>query len=187
MISKRQEGFTLIELLVAVAITGAIAGVLAITISQFITISKQGTERLIALDEVQNVTRWIARDMQSAFIAGTLPGCTTNCSDLTLTIVDPSGNVVYDPPDPAKGQTSGTLIYETIDTVHYFTDGLNVYRAFNDSGTLTISESADISFTLNTIQNTRERHFVTLDITSPVEGGSDVVEQTHIYLRTTGE
>ena len=181
MMSKGQEGYTFIELLIAVVITGMIAGVLVTTIYQFSVVSSRGTSRLTALDETQNTARWVARDVHRAVAASTQAGCSTDCQTLTLTVPDVSGDVTYVPPDTAKGHIFGTFSYEN-DTVQYFAENGDLKRTVNDGGTQTIAQSVSVSFTTITFSGSRDRHFVTMDITAPVSHGDDVVEQIHLYL-----
>lgn len=185
--SKGQEGYSMTELLIAIVITGMIAGVLATTVYQFSVVSTQGTNRLTALDETQNIARWVARDVHGAVEAGTQLGCSSDCQTLTLTIPDPSGVVTYTPPDPDKGHVFGTYSYEN-DTILYFTDDSDFKRKVNGGGTQTIAQSVSVNFTTITfVSGSRDRHFVTMDITAPVAHGDDVVEQIHLYLQATDQ
>ena len=179
---KNQKGYSMIELLIAVVITGMIAGVLVTTIYQFSVVSSRGTTRLTALNETQNIARWVTRDVHGAVDAGTQVGCSSNCKTLTLTVPDPSGNVTYIPPDPAKGHVFGTYSYEN-DTILYFAEDGDFKRLVNGGGTQTIAQSVTVTFTTITFSGSRDRHFVTMDITAPVDHGDDVVEQIHMYLQ----
>ena len=186
MSAKSQAGYSLIEMLIALVITALVGGVLVTSINQFTVISRQGTTRLTALDEVQNAAWWVIRDAQSAVLAGTQAGCTSNCTYLELTVPNPSGTVTYTPPNPALGQVFGTLSYES-DTITFYKDGENFCRSINGGGGYTIAKSITVTFTTTTIPGTRNRHFVTVDMTAPIDGGDDVVQQFHTYLRATGE
>jgi type II secretory pathway pseudopilin PulG len=59
-------GFTLIEVLVILAITGAIAGVLSLTINQTMQTSSTETSQSLLLTQVHQAAAWITRDIGSA-------------------------------------------------------------------------------------------------------------------------
>ena len=63
---KNQEGFTLIEMLVALAITGLIGTVIAMSIFQVFNINDSTSNRVIAITEVGNAGYWIMRDAKMA-------------------------------------------------------------------------------------------------------------------------
>jgi prepilin-type N-terminal cleavage/methylation domain-containing protein len=88
---KGQKGFTLPELLVTVAITGLIVTFLGTATYQIITITEYGSDKTIAMHELQNVAHWLSRDGQMASTARggnelvlTLP----DGSSITYTVVD---------------------------------------------------------------------------------------------------
>jgi prepilin-type N-terminal cleavage/methylation domain-containing protein len=63
-INKRQRGFTLIELLVALAISGAIAGGISLSIFQTLDYNARGNARMTAVKQVENAIHYIIRDVQ---------------------------------------------------------------------------------------------------------------------------
>jgi len=88
---KSQEGFTLPELLITVAITGLIVSFLGMAVYQIITVTEYGSDKMVAMHELQNVAHWVSRDgqMASTAIGGnelvlTLP----NDSSITYSVVD---------------------------------------------------------------------------------------------------
>lgn len=63
MMSKLTEkGFTLIELLVAMAIAGAIMGVMSASVITIMRVTEQNDEWNVNLRQVQNAGRWISSD-----------------------------------------------------------------------------------------------------------------------------
>jgi len=184
MMSKGEKGYSLVELLLAVFLTAMVAGVLATSVSQFITISGQGTSRLVALDEVQNTARWLIRDIQSAYNAGTQPLCSP-CTELTLQVINTSGSIEYTAPSVALGHVFGTFTYEDTTTITYTLEENTLFRTIGSTRTA-ISNSVTVSFEHHEmlIPGTRTAHYVTVDISSPVEDGDDVVEQIHAYLKS---
>jgi prepilin-type N-terminal cleavage/methylation domain-containing protein len=88
---KGQKGFTLPELLITVAITGLIVTFLGTATYQIITITEYGSDKTIAMHELQNVAHWLSRDGQMASTARggnelilTLP----DGSSITYAVVD---------------------------------------------------------------------------------------------------
>ncbi len=195
MITKGEKGYSLVELLLASAITALIAGVLVTSIYQFTVVSSHGTARLVALDEVQIAARWVIRDSQSAIQAATPVACGINCTSVDLTVPDPSGTVTYTAPVPALGEVFGTLTYTT-GTITYSMNGTDLQRSVNGGLAQTIAHDVDVTFTSlvepgsctpQPCEPTRDKNFVTMDITAPVEHGDDIVEEIHMFLRSTGE
>jgi prepilin-type N-terminal cleavage/methylation domain-containing protein len=66
LLSKGQRGFTLLELIIAVAITGAIAGGITMSIFQTFDYDARGKARMIAVKQVENVVHHMIRDVQMA-------------------------------------------------------------------------------------------------------------------------
>ena len=84
---KGQKGFTLPELLITVAITGLIVTFLGTAIYQIITVTEYGSDKTIAMHELQNVAHWVSRDGQMASTA-------TGGNELVLTLPDDS-SIIY--------------------------------------------------------------------------------------------
>jgi YD repeat-containing protein len=61
-----QSGYTLIELLVIIAVMGAVAGVMAMTIDLITNVSRSATAQSVALSQVARAASWIAKDTASA-------------------------------------------------------------------------------------------------------------------------
>jgi len=80
---KEQAGFTLTELLIAVAITGLIVGFLGTAVYQTVSITRYGSDRLIAAHDLQNTAHWVSLDAQMANEA-------TGGSELVLTLPEES-------------------------------------------------------------------------------------------------
>jgi len=63
---KAQGGVTLVELMVGIAITGAIGGVIVMTIIQLDTVGSSNTNRIVSVNYVQNAGYWIQVDTKVA-------------------------------------------------------------------------------------------------------------------------
>jgi prepilin-type N-terminal cleavage/methylation domain-containing protein len=61
-----QQGFTLVELLVVIAVTGLVAGVMALMFNVVTKISTTSTSQNIVLSQVQEAGSWITRDIMSS-------------------------------------------------------------------------------------------------------------------------
>jgi prepilin-type N-terminal cleavage/methylation domain-containing protein len=96
LIGKKQRGFTLIELLVALAITGAIAGGISLSIFQTLDYNARGNARMIAVKQVENAIHYISRDVQMSQIVEPAASPDPDGFPLTLTWVewDNTENVV---------------------------------------------------------------------------------------------
>lgn len=66
LINREQRGFTLIELMVAIAITGLIISGVAVAIYQTISINASASNRMVAVNQVQNAGYWVSRDAEMA-------------------------------------------------------------------------------------------------------------------------
>jgi prepilin-type N-terminal cleavage/methylation domain-containing protein len=66
LLSKGQRGFTLIELIIAVAITGAIAGGITMSVFQTFDYDARGKARIVAVKQVENAVHHMIRDVQMA-------------------------------------------------------------------------------------------------------------------------
>jgi prepilin-type N-terminal cleavage/methylation domain-containing protein len=74
MLKTTEKGFTLIEVLVALAILGAIMGVMSAAVITILKTSSQNDEWNVNLRQVQNAGHWISRD---ALMAQTVSDNTT--------------------------------------------------------------------------------------------------------------
>jgi prepilin-type N-terminal cleavage/methylation domain-containing protein len=63
---KTQRGFTLLEIVVALAIVGALASVIVMTISQIFTSNMRDSARMTAVQDAQSALHWLSRDAQMA-------------------------------------------------------------------------------------------------------------------------
>jgi prepilin-type N-terminal cleavage/methylation domain-containing protein len=81
--TKRQRGFTVPELLISVAIIGIIVSFLGTAVYQILTVTEYGSDKMIALHELQNAAHWFGSDGQMAKTA-------TGGSELVLTLPDDS-------------------------------------------------------------------------------------------------
>ncbi len=71
MLKTTEKGFTLIEVLVALAILGAIMGVMSAAVISIMRINSQNTEWNVNLRQVQNAGHWISRDALMAQVVTT--------------------------------------------------------------------------------------------------------------------
>jgi len=81
--TKRQRGFTVPELLISVAIIGIIVSFLGTAVYQILTVTEYGSDKMIALHELQNTAHWFGSDGQMAKTA-------TGGNELILTLPDDS-------------------------------------------------------------------------------------------------
>jgi prepilin-type N-terminal cleavage/methylation domain-containing protein len=80
---KGQRGFTVPELLITVAIIGIIVSFLGTAVYQIITVTEYGSDKMLALHELQNAAHWVSSDGQMARTA-------TGGNELVLTLPDDS-------------------------------------------------------------------------------------------------
>jgi len=66
IIIGNQQGFTLIEVLIAVAVLGAITGIMAMTFNMVTRTTTTGTAQNLMMSQVNQAANWIARDIESA-------------------------------------------------------------------------------------------------------------------------
>jgi prepilin-type N-terminal cleavage/methylation domain-containing protein len=91
-----QKGFTIIELLVAIAITAVIALGVAVAVYQMFSVNSSSSNRVLAVNQVQNAGYWMSSDAEMAQYMAT--GATENGFPLTLRWVDWDGvghQVIY--------------------------------------------------------------------------------------------
>ena len=80
---KGERGFTLVEILIATAIMGLIISVLGTDIYHGVTIPEYGSDRMIAMHELQNAAHWVSLDGQMARTA-------SGGNELVMTLPDDS-------------------------------------------------------------------------------------------------
>ena len=80
---KSQKGFTVPELIVSVAITGLIVSFFGTAVYQTLTVTEYGSDKMIAMHELQNVAHWVSLDGQMAKAA-------SGGSELVLTLPNDS-------------------------------------------------------------------------------------------------
>jgi len=66
IIKRKEKGFSLIEMAVALAITGAISGVITMGVFQTMDYSARDSARMTAVKQVENAIHYISRDVQQA-------------------------------------------------------------------------------------------------------------------------
>ncbi len=96
---NNETGITLIELLVASAISATIIGFMSTAIFQFFTVTRQGSDVMTSVHQVQNAGHWVTRDGQMASSA-------SGGSQLVLTVPDS---------DPVTYALIGTELHRTVD------------------------------------------------------------------------
>ena len=96
---RSQKGFTLPELVISMAISGLIISFLGSAVYQIMTVTESGTDRMIAIHELQNAGHWISLDGQMAKTA-------VGGDDLVLTLPDDS-STTYSVIDNELRRTAG--------------------------------------------------------------------------------
>lgn len=137
---RGEKGFTLIEILIVLAISGAIIWPVTMATITLMTNPQRSTEQNVVLQEVQNVSYWISRDVQ---MARTVTPSEPNGFPLILDIpIDTDENNDY--------------------RIDYLFDGNKIKREVYDSSETLISETFIADYI-----NTDNTTFITLD---PVTG-----------------
>jgi prepilin-type N-terminal cleavage/methylation domain-containing protein len=116
-----EKGFTLIEMLVAMAIAGAIMGVMSAAVITIIRTTAQNDEWNVNLRQVQNAGHWITRD---ALMAQAVVTPTPGHFPLTLSWSD-------------WNNTSGTQYNNNI---QYILNGNTLTRSLNDEPAILIAQ-----------------------------------------------
>jgi type II secretory pathway pseudopilin PulG len=136
---------TLVELLAAIAVTGVIVTFLGTAIYQIITISAGGSDRLVALHELQNAAHWFTSDARQAVDA-------TAGAGLTLTLPD-SSSVSYTLAGTELRRTAGSTqmtLARNIASAAFAFSGQTVTMALTSTpaGRYGVSESATYNVSL---------------------------------------
>jgi prepilin-type N-terminal cleavage/methylation domain-containing protein len=66
IIQNSQGGFTLLEIVISLAIVGALASGITMTISQIFNSNMKNTARMTTVQDVQSAVYWLSRDAQMA-------------------------------------------------------------------------------------------------------------------------
>ncbi len=161
---RGQKGFTITELLVTVAITGLIASFLGTAVYQIITVTEYGSDRMIAVHELQNTAHWVSHDGQMANIA-------SGGNELALTLPDGS-SITYAVVGTELSRTAG---------------GSQMILARNISTVEFLADECQETFTAGSFFEERTQRIITMTITSSPVGRPDVSEQKtyKICLRPT--
>ena len=111
---KGQQGVTLPELLITVAITGLIVSLLGTAIYQILTVTDSGTDKMLAMHELQNAGYWVTLDGQMARTA-------SGGDELSLTLPDGS-SITYELDDTELLRTadeSQTILAQNISNISF--------------------------------------------------------------------
>jgi prepilin-type N-terminal cleavage/methylation domain-containing protein len=154
MLKATEKGFTLIELLVALAILGAIMGVMSAAVITIMRVNSQNTEWNVNLRQVQNAGHWISRDALMAKVVTT----DEDGVFLALSWSDWEGNSY---------------------NVEYFFDGNTLKRKLNGGDAILIAEYivTDALYTNVTWDDNDKK--LTMQIRASLHGGSRYAERTY--------
>jgi len=160
---RGHDGYTLIELLAIVAILGAIAALLAMTVNMALKITTTDTAQNILLSQVHQAASWISKDIKSADNITTGSG-TVLCS-LKRYVWNQADNMT------------------TTTTVDYVVSGTNLLRKKDgNSGTIVAQfiqyPNADTSFTAD--PSSANAYLLKL---KAVYGKSSYIQLFRIYQR----
>ncbi len=64
--SRHQRGFTIPELLIIIAVIGIIGGAMAPLVFQITNITGYGSDKMIAVHEIQHTSHWFTADVRAA-------------------------------------------------------------------------------------------------------------------------
>jgi len=161
---KSQEGFTLPELLVTVAITGIIVSFLGTAVYQILTVTEYGSDKMVAMHELQNTAHWVSYDGQMARTA-------SGGNELVLLLPDNS-QVTY-----------GVVGSELLRTE----EGSQMILARNISAVEFLVEKRMERITAGPFFEDRGERIITMTVTSSPEGRPNISEQREykICLRPT--
>jgi len=161
---KSQEGFTLPELLITVAITGLIVSFLGMAVYQIITVTEYGSDKMVAMHELQNAAHWVSYDGQMARTA-------TGGNELVLILPNDS-QVTYG--------VVGTELFRT-------DDESQMKLARNISAVEFLVEERTEHITVGSLFEDRGERIITMTVTSSPPGRPNISEQRayKICLRPT--
>ncbi len=134
---NNEAGITLVELLVAGAIAMAITGFMGTAIFQFFTVTRQGSEVMTSVHQVQNAGHWITHDGQMAIAA-------SGGNQLVLTVPE-SDTITYTLAGTQLSRTTnGTqlLVARNITDLDFDVDGDIVTMSITSSPSREVSEQA---------------------------------------------
>jgi prepilin-type N-terminal cleavage/methylation domain-containing protein len=120
-----EKGFTLVEMVLVIALMALVVGAATAAIVTIFKVAPQTNNLAIALRQVQNAGYWITQDVtiaENITIVGQLPSLKLDVwNDATQTFTTHSVTYVFNGQTLRRqldGVTPGTLIAESIDTVH---------------------------------------------------------------------
>ena len=158
-----ENGFTIIEVIVALAITGIIVPVMAMSTATLLSNNQGAVDHNIVLQQVQNVGYWISRDVQTA---------------KTVTLTEPGGFplTLLIPDDANEGNDY---------SVEYLFNGSKLKRRVYDSShTLTaeINVAEYIELSNTTFQQIPETNSYEITVKAS-QGGVVVVRSYQVSQR----
>ncbi len=132
-----ENGITLIELLVAGAIAISIIGFAGTAIFQFLTVTRQGSDVMTSVHQVQNAGHWVTRDGQMASTA-------SGGSQLVLTI--PEGDpITYSLDGMELNRNTGDselMVARNVTDLDFDVDGDIVTMSITSSSSTEVSEQS---------------------------------------------